>query len=280
MNYSIQPIASGFGAEITSFNAALPFNWETRIQLLRALFEYQLLIFRSQDLSVQEQINLTERLGDLEIPWSATNTHPEDSRLQIVSNAGREPGGYKTSSQYWHTDRSFVEDPSLITLLHTQQQPPEGGHTEFADIRGSYDCLAASLKTEIKSLRACHSYSFRFSELRKHRLPPNRASKELMEYPDVEHPLVRSHPNTGRRALYLSELCLSHINDMSMKESDILLAELYEHVLQEKFIYKHHWELGDLLVWDNAALMHRAVDIPQEYLRVLHRTAISQTSLT
>jgi taurine dioxygenase len=278
MAFSVKRLTSGLGAEVLFFDVSRPCDRETRNNLLLALFDYQLLVFRNQHLSVSEQIAFTETLGDLELPWSATNTHPQDARMQIVSNAGRQ-GNSKTSSQYWHTDRSFVENPSLITLLHIQQQPPVGGHTEFANMRAGYDSLNASLKVTVEGLFASHSYSFRFLELRKQRLPPDRAAKESMDYHDVIHPLVKVHPVTGIKGLFLSELCLSGICDLAKEESETLLTDLYLHCLQDKFIYRHEWQLGDLLVWDNTALMHRAVDIPQDYPRVLHRTAISRTSL-
>jgi len=279
MSLKIKPFERGFGAEVLLFDASKPFDNETRKHLLTALFDYLIVIIRGQDLSVCQQIQFTETLGELEVPWSATNTHPEDNRLQIVSNAGRDQINYKTSSQYWHTDRSFVKNPTLMTLLHIQLQPPIGGYTEFADMRRSYDTLSDSLKKRVDRLFAYHSYSFRFLELRQHRIPAERALKEASNYPDVVHPLIRIHPVTGRRALFLSELCLSSIFEMGKEESNILLHELYSHALRKEFIYKHKWQMGDLLIWDNASLMHRAVDIPQEYPRVLHRTAISGITL-
>lgn len=279
MSLNIKRLEGGLGAELLSFDASQPFNNETRNQLLAALFEALILIIRDQDLSVHQQIRFTEALGELEVPWTATNTHPEDNRLQIVSNAGREQIDYKTSSQYWHTDRSFVSNPTLMTLLHIRQQPPVGGYTEFADMRRSYDTLPDSMKERVNGLSAYHSYSFRFLELRRQRIPASRALTESSIYPDVIHPLIRVHPVTGRKALFLSELCLSSIHNMSKEESDSLLHELYSHALQEEFRYQHDWKTGDLLIWDNASLVHRAVDIPQEYPRVLHRTAIANTTL-
>lgn len=274
MSYQIIPLENNFGAKILFFNASIRLNKKTRDEIIAALFNYQLLIFKSQNLSVSQQVEFTELLGNLELPWNATNTHSENSKLQIVSNAGRNRVDYKTSSEHWHTDRSFVEAPPLATLLHIQQIPDSGGFTEFVDMKKSYENLPEDLKQKIKNLIAIHSYNYKFLELRKRRIDAVRSKTEIIDYQDVFHPLVRQHPVTGYNSLFLSELCLSKISEMDTDDSDKLLQELYSRVLTAEHIYRHQWEKGDFLIWDNASLMHRAVEIPEQQNRVLHRTAI------
>ena len=274
MSYQIIPFENSFGAKILLFDASKRLNNEIRDEILSTLFKYQLLIFKSQNLSVSQQVAFTELLGDLERPWNATNTHPENSKLQIVSNVSRKNVNFKTSSEHWHTDRSFVEMPPLVTLLHVQQIPDIGGFTEFVDMKKSYEEFSQSVKQKIDMLFGVHSYNYKFLGLRERRIGAVRTKTEEINYQDVLHPLVRQHPVTGEKSLFLSELCLSNIFEMDIDESDKLLQELYSQVLAPKYIYRHQWEKGDFMVWDNASLMHRAVEIPEQQNRILHRTAI------
>ena len=272
MPLQIRPFLNGFAAEVISLNVSDDFDEAVRKLVLDALYDHLVLIFRNQNLTVEQQIRFTEGLGILETAWDSSNTHPSDKRMQVVSNAGRGNISYRTSSQYWHTDRSFVEQPTMATLLHIVQLPPYGGNTLFADMRRAYESLPESTKKLIENLSAYHSFGYRFVELRSRRISQKEAQTEANRYPDVIHPLVRTHPVTKRKALYLSELCLSGIVGVEKEQSDSLLQELYAHALQPEFIYEHRWQPGDLLVWDNPSLMHRASDIPHEHPRTLHRT--------
>jgi taurine dioxygenase len=275
MSMIIRPFAEGIGAEVLSFDASKPLTDNIRGKILSSLFEHHVLVFRAQKLTVGDQIQFTEGLGELEIAWDTSNTHPEDTRVQIITNAGRKNISYRTSSQYWHTDRSFVKKPSFITLLHAIQLPPFDGDTLFADMRRAYETLPIRLKELVQGLSAYHSYRHQMLGLRSRRVSKNVAEDESLRYPEVIHPLVRTHPITRRKALYLSELSISKIVDLEESESNALLKELYEHALQPRFIYTHKWQAGDLLVWDNPTLMHRVSDIPSEYPRVLHRTTMA-----
>jgi taurine dioxygenase len=234
-------------------------------------------VFRNQNLTVDQQIRFTNSIGQLEAAWDTSNTHPEDQRLQVITNAGRKNISQRTSSQHWHSDRSFVERPVLATVLHAVELPPVGGDTLFADMRSAYETLPEGFQSRIANLSACHSYRFQFLTLRSMRISEVVAQTEADQFPDTIHPLVRTHPFTGRKSLYLSELCLREIVGMQKEEAEPLLEELYAHALQPRFIYRHRWRAGDLVIWDNPSLMHRVAEIPHEHPRILHRTTIAGT---
>jgi taurine dioxygenase len=272
MPIEVVPFPGGFGAEVCGFDGRQPIGESNIDSLKHRLFEHQVLVFRNQDLSVAQQVQLTCAFGEIETVWDSQNVHPDDNRVQIVSNIGRKDADYKTSSQYWHTDRSFVQRPTMLTFLHSRQLPRAGGDTLFTDTCRAYEGLPASIRLDIDSLRASHSFSFRLSELRSKRYSTVNTEFEEKSFPDVTHPLVRTHPFTGRKALYLNELCINGVIGYDKEASDSLLTYLYAHTLRPEFIYEHKWEKGDLLVWDNPSLMHRGTTTPIDTVRILYRT--------
>lgn len=272
MSLTIRPLSKSFGAEVLQCDVSQPLGSPEKRAILDALYEYLVLVFRKQTLGLAAQVAFTECIGELEVAWDSSNTNPDDVRVQVVSNAGRSNVTYRTSSQYWHTDRSFVEAPSMATILHMIKRPPYGGNTLYADMRSAYAVLSEELRVRIEKLFACHSFAYRFLDIRSRRISRQQAEQEVSRYPDVLHPLVRTHPITKRKALYMSELCVKEIAGVGNTESSQLLKELYNHSLQPRFIYEHKWQDGDLLVWDNPSLMHKVSDLPSDYPRVLHRT--------
>lgn len=179
------------------------------------------------------------------------------------------PGNY-----YWHTDASYMRKPSSSTLLYSIMTPSNGGDTEFANMYAAYEALSPEMKERIGSLRAVHSW-----EQSRHNSGSRPATEEeKRKAPPVAHPLVRTHPDTHRKALYLG-VHTSHIEGMDVEEGRKLLADLLDHATQDRFVYRHKWQTGDLVMWDNRCLLHKATDdfdMGNEP-RVLHRTVIQGT---
>jgi alpha-ketoglutarate-dependent taurine dioxygenase len=159
-----------------------------------------------------------------------------------------------------------------MTILHAKELPPVGGNTQFANMAIAYDALAADMKRRIAGLRVVHSWAA--SRRRAGAPPPPEI--EMRERPPVEHPLVRTHPDTGAKALYIGNHA-SHIVGLPEPESEALLQELLEHATQPQFVYTHHWRDGDLVMWDNRCLLHRALTNYEmaTHRRVLHRTVVT-----
>jgi taurine dioxygenase len=205
----------------------------------------------------------------------ARNRSAGNPLVHIVSNLGPDgkPSG-KVGSQSWHSDKSFRPEPSLATILHAVTMPPDGGDTCFADTEAAYAALPEARKVEFAPLRVVHSW-----ELSRQKLGLTATPEEIADAPPMVHPLVRVHPESGRRSLFMGEHA-SHIDGWPMADGRALLAELEEFATSERFVYRHRWRAGDLLMWDNRCLLHRAdanFDAAR-YPRVLHRTCLRGTA--
>src|SRR6185503_2223360 len=174
-------------------------------------------------------------------------------------------------SEDWHTDDSYMAVPAKATLLHSMEIPSHGGRTWFCNMRSVYEALPEATRRKIDGKRAIHAYDTPRARNR----PSTRTAQEIAETPDIEHPLVRTHPDTGRKALYLNFNRLDRILGFDREESDALLDELAAHTRKPEFHYAHEWSVGDAVIWDNRATMHRVdVDYPMGEKRVMQRVLI------
>jgi len=178
---------------------------------------------------------------------------------------------YQLANMLWHSDSSFKEVPSLCSLLSGRIVPPEGGATELASARCAYPTLPEALKRRVETAVAIHDFSWSRDQVR----PGFFTDKERAEYPPVRHPVVRANPVNGRRALFLGAHA-SHIEDLPVEEGRALLRALLDHVTQAQFRYRHEWQEGDLIVWDNRCVLHRATPYDTtRYKRLMQRTTVS-----
>lgn len=262
--YKCKTLSPFFGVEITDFSAN---TFLTPIQitaLKNLIYQYKVILLRKQNLSPQQQIQFTQQLGPIEPVWDENSIHPHHDFIHVVSNENKTTRTTRGASEYWHTDGSFRSTPTFLTLLYAKTHPRIGGDTLFADMQTAYETLDAATKANIENLMAIHSYDFLFKQLQ-----TNAKSQ-----PDIIHPLVKTHPVTHKKALYLNELCLHRIDQIPTEQSEKLLNELYSHASNKSFIYTHQWQENDLLIWDNASVIHRRAQTPLE-LRVLYRTSVS-----
>lgn len=270
-----EPLSPVLGASISDLDLSQVDLSSVAAELRRLLCEHLVLLIRGQVLSMDQQIALTTSFGDIEPVWDAPDRHPDNPQIHVVSNALRREKNYRSSSQVWHTDRSFMPHPSVVTILYSVQAPPSGGATSYANMRAAYAELPADIKERTEQARAVHAFSYMMSELMASKYSPERAREEAERYPPVEHHVVRHQPLTGEKALYLNQLCVSHIVGLDPEESRELLDTLYAHALQEKFMYPHEWKTGDVLIWDNSSLMHKGNPSDPQYPRVMYRTTTS-----
>jgi alpha-ketoglutarate-dependent taurine dioxygenase len=272
----ITPLSAFTGAECTGVNLAVlkPGEWE---RLKEAYGTYSILVVRNQKLSKPDQIAFSERFGELELPIRADYLGKDYPALHVVSNLGKDskpnpkaaldnPGNF-----FWHTDASYMQRPASTTLLYAIDIPPSGGDTLFANMHAGYDALPAETKQRIDGLRAVHSWE----QSRYNSGSRPASAEEIAAAPPVAHPLVRTHPKTGRKGLYLGNHT-SHIEGMPVEEGRALLKQLLEHTTQPKFIYRHQWQVGDIVIWDNRSLLHKASDDFDmgDHVRRLHRTVV------
>jgi len=170
-----------------------------------------------------------------------------------ILSAGDRRRMYALGNRLWHTDASFEDPPGRYSMLHAKVVPPVAADTEFADMRAAYDALDGAVKRKIADLRAHHSIAYSRMTLGFEFSP-----EEQRKLPGAVHPLVRANPRTGRRALYLASHA-SRIEGWPLPEGRLLIRELTEHAIDRKYVYRHAWRVGDLVIWDNLATMHRGV---------------------
>ena len=195
--------------------------------------------------------------------------YPEISLIERRQGISTATGTAATFGGQWHTDDSYMAVPCAATMLYGEVVPPRGGDTSFTNMHLAYEALAQEIKARIARLKAVHMYQAR----RNRSLVPARTPEEEARTPPVTHPLVRTHPETGRKALYINPNRIDRIADLPLVEGDALLDELIAHATQPAFVHVHAWQPDDIVVWDNRSTMHRASphegDHPRRLLRIL-----------
>ncbi|NVM92663.1 taurine dioxygenase [Variovorax sp. SG517] len=276
-HFEVRPFPAPVGAEILGLDISKPINTEDFARIHKAHLDHHVLVFRNQQITPQEHIDFSRRFGPLEIHvlhQFQLKNHPE---ILIVSNIKEngEPIGLGDAGVYWHSDISYKPKPSLGSLLHAQELPSEGGDTLFADQHLAWESLSPELQQRILPLKAEHSYLAKYEELRaKNPWRPKLSQAQIDQVAPAVQPVVRTHPETGRKALFVSEHFTTRIVGLPQEESDALLAELFAHSVKPEFVYRHTWAPHDLVFWDNRSLMHLAAGTPDHLRRRLNRTTI------
>ncbi len=274
-DFVVRPLSELMAAEVIGLDLTQSFDSATRDAVYQALLDHQLLAFRDQDLTKDQQVAFTEQFGTLEKHTQrnrGTSAHP---LVHIVSNLDDDgkPTG-KVGSLRWHSDKSFRALPSMATILHPVVLPPEGGDTVFANMYAAYEALSAAEKEELDGVGVVHSW-----ELSRDNIGRTISEWEKRDAPPMTHPLARIHPDTGRKCLFMGTHA-SHLEGMPMEEGRTRIEQLEAQATQPQFLYRHHWEKGDVVMWDNRCLLHHAdanFDAAR-HARVLHRTCLRGTA--
>jgi len=279
MTLRIHQLDAPLGAEISGLDLSQSVPEGDFENVKRALAESGVLIIRDQgSLTPAQQIAFSRRFGPLQIHVQHHFHHPNYPEILTISNIMQDgrPLGLSDAGRYWHSDLSYVAEPSLGSLLHAIELPGEGGDTLFVNMVAVYDALSADMQARIHSLKAEHSYEARNMQQQQKsgELRPGLTEAQRSKVPPVIHPVVRVHPETGRKALFVNEGFTTKIIDMPEDDGQDLLAYLFRFSAEERFVYRHHWRPHDMLFWDNRQTMHLATPFPQHYRRKLHRTTI------
>lgn len=279
MAIEILPSGRALGAEIRGINLAAPIGDDTFDALREAWSDHLVLLFRGQSLSDDDLIRFSQRFGALDIaPASATDMAgaQEKSRpeIWIISNVvenGKPIGALGDKEAEWHTDMSYVDEPPMASVLHSLEIPKAGGDTSFANMYKALETLPADLRRAIEG-RVCNHDASTTSvgELR----AGAGAVTDVRLAPGAKHPMIRTHPVTGGKALYLGRRLNAYIPGLELEESERLLDALWAHCTKPEFVWTHQWRVGDLLIWDNRAAIHRRDSFNGAERRVMHRTQI------
>ena len=277
---TIVPVHPLFGAEVSGVDLTRPLDSATFAAIAAAFDEYSVLVFRGQALTDEQQMAFSERFGPLE---TTVRTLGKEDRLgaHLVDLNNMDEQGklmdwsdrrmlYQSGNQLWHSDSSFKPVPAHSSALSARVVPPEGGETEFASMRVAYATLPEELRRAVQGRIVVHSFGFSRSLI-----DPGIGTEVGRDYPPVRHALVRANPANGRESLYIG----SHawiIEGMGIDDSRILLAKLLEHTTRPDRVYQHHWQVGDLVMWDNRCVLHRGrLWDSARHARVMHRTTVA-----
>jgi taurine dioxygenase len=275
--FDIKPFDGPLGAEVLGLDLSQPLSGEDFARLHRAHLAHHVLVFRDQRITPRQQVAFSRRFGRLQIHVLRQFQLPSDPEVLVISNIREDgqPIGLGDAGHFWHSDLSYKETPSLGSMLHAQELPEEGGDTLFANQHLAWEQLPDYLWRAVEHARAEHSYLARYEDLRK-RNPwrPALTQAQIDEVRPVVHPVVRTHPESGRKALFVSEHFTTRIVGLPESESRALLNELFEHATRPEYIYRHRWQPGDMVFWDNRSLLHLAAGCPDDQRRKLYRTTI------
>ena len=228
-----------------------------------AMDRYGVLVWRGQPLTEEQQIAFARNFGPLDLGLKKARKNPDrhaNDEIIDISNVSPEGGVYERghakivsnlANQLWHSDSSFQKPAAKYSMLSAVVVPGEGGETEFADLRAAYDSLSEDLKKEIENRSAEH-----FAWHTRLWLGDTVSEAQREMFPPVEWPLVRTHPGSGRKTLFVGVHC-TRVPGMTLAEGRVLLADLLEHATQREFVYRHRWQPGDLVMWDNRCVLHR-----------------------
>lgn len=275
--FQIETFDAPLGAQVLGLDLAQPLSPGDFQRLHHAHLDHHVLVFRDQRITPRQQVDFSRRFGPLQVHVLRQFQLPTQPEVLVISNIVEDgqPIGLGDAGHFWHSDLSYKEVPSLGSMLHAQELPDEGGDTVFANMHLAWESLPAALRHAVRGARAEHSYLSQYEELRR-RNPwrPALTQAQIDEVTPVTHPVVRVHPETGRRALFVSEHFTTRIVGLPDDESRALLDELFAHSVRPEHLYVHRWQPHDLVFWDNRSLMHLATGCPPEQRRKLYRTTI------
>jgi len=269
-DFTVTPLSSVLGAEVVGLDLKKTPSDAAKKRVFEAFEQYHLLCFRDQSLSKEEQVDATTQFGELDVHVQS-NRSSDIPLIHIVSNmdenhiprqaiAGR-------NSVHWHSDKSYRLKPSLATFLYSLEIPSEGGETQFSNTIKALDALPEEKQAELTRLKVVHSWPD--SKLRATGKPAS--DEEIANWPPMPQPLTRTHPPTGKKGIFIGQHA-AYIEGQEDQGRD-LIEELEAWCTQDRFVYNHQWRVGDMLMWDNRCLLHRAAPYDgDKYRRLMHRT--------
>jgi taurine dioxygenase len=278
---SAQRTGNTMGAEITGADLSAEMSEETFAVILQMLLDHQVVVFRGQCLDPQQFLRFARRFGAPEPHVLDQFHHPEHPDILILSNVTKngEPTGLADGGTYWHSDYSYLEIPARATLLYSIQVPQSGGDTRFSDQVAAYDDLEKSMKQRLEGLMGIHLYGNRDDldpASRTRAYPPDDRQKQVRGITHLRHPIVRTHPLTRRKSLYAVSGTSIGIEGMPENEALSLLRELTAHATQPKYQFSVRYGLGDVVIWDNAAVLHSATLVDPADARTLWRITVKE----
>ena len=284
MAIQVKPSGAALGAEIIGADLTKPLDDATFAQISAAFYQHEVVYFRGQALSDEDQIRFSARFGELRKLKITKQLHVEHPEIFVVSNIqknGEYIGSYD-AGVFWHTDGAYLTNPHAISALRALEVPVQNGRalgdTNYASVSAAYEALPQSMKKRIEGLQAVQSIMHRLAKTIESGIKKDY-NAALKADPQAVHPLVRAHPVNGRKCLYVTQGYTSRILGIPEDESRDLITELTAHCVKPEFTYLHNWQKHDLVMWDDCSTQHKATfDYPATLPRLMHRTTIVSAS--
>ena len=277
MTLTIKSQDAPIGAEVIGADLARPVDTGVADEIRMTLCRHAVLVFRDQEMSPEAQVALTRQLGEPEVHVLSEFTLLGKPEVFIVSNVreGGKPVCAVNTGQYWHSDLSYTARPTFASMLHARRVPPDRGETLFASMVRAFETLPADVRERIDGCRAVHDYALAYETVFAGNRDRTLTPEQAVRVPPVEHLVVRTQVETGRRALYVNPGFTRRIVGMEAEESRETLDALFAHATVADNIYTHHWRHGDFVMWDNRVTMHKALsNYTDGDVRCLLRTSV------
>ena len=271
MSLTITPLSSALGAQIDGVDLTLPLTEQQRTAIERALLEHQVIFFKNQSITPQQQARFAANFGDLHIHPIYPNV-PEQPEVLVLDTAVTDV----RDNAVWHTDVTFLPTPAMGAVLSAKQLPAFGGDTLWASGIAAFEGLSKPLQVLLDGLTATHDFTKSFPLERFGSTPEDLARWEQTRKnnPPLSHPVIRTHPVSGRKSLFVNEGFTTKINELSEAESEAILKLLFAHATRPEYTIRWRWQENDVAFWDNRVTQHYAVDDYRPNRRVMHRATI------
>ncbi len=267
--FDVVPLGGAIGAELHGVDLATSLNDEVCAEIRRMMLKYGVVFFRDQDISPAQQKQLAESFGPLQThpAYGTVEGFPE---ITVLESTPDKP----TKIEAWHTDMTFRQHPPLGTVLRSKIIPEKGGDTLWASTVAAFNALSKPMQEFLTGLIAVHDFSCGFKESLAEPGGRERLAQAVADNPPVEHPVVRTHPETGEKVLFVNSLFTTHIKGLARAESDALLSFLYEHIRTPEFTCRFKWRENSIALWDNRSTQHKPINDYFPAHRQLHRITI------
>jgi taurine dioxygenase len=269
MSITVTPLSDAIGAAITDVDLSEEVDAETVAAIKQAWLDNIIIVFPGQDITDDEQEIFCRNFGELELVRTTTSIdkdHPSIMMITNVKDSGK-PTALEDGDMMFHYDQCYYEQPSMGSTLYAIEIPDEGGNTLFASCIKAYDALSDDWKQRIEGLRALNYYDYA-------RNPTMRPDDVNPDVPQWTHPVVRVHPETGKKAIYVNRLMSILIEGLSAEESDEILNFLFDHIEKPEFVYEHVWTVGDMMMWDNRCSVHARTYFSPKKRRMMRRVTV------
>jgi len=253
--FTVQPIAGALGAELHGVDLCTDLSAEVYAEIRRLLLEHQVIFFRDQDISPAQHKALAESFGPLQThpAYDAIEGYPE---ITILESTAENP----SKIEAWHTDMTFRAHPPLGAVLRSKIIPAQGGDTLWASMSAAYDGLSNSMQEFLSGLTAEHDFSYGFKESLAEPGGTERLAQAVADNPPVTHPVIRVHPENGKKVIFVNSLFTTRILELSKKESETILSFLYDHVTTPEYSCRFQWQANSIAIWDNRNTQHKPIN--------------------